>query len=101
MTIRYNDFTDGLWDDCWPTRVYGNLFRDGTNLNDRAGTDNLRVSDSAFVDAAKATSISAQTVRDRRRVDPQLYPRRRQGRQARPIGKRADAGAYEPPCQKR
>lgn len=103
VVIRYNDFTDGLWDDCWPTRVYGNLFRDRTDLNDRGYDHNLRVGNSAFVDAAHGNFHLRRGSVAIGRGNPTLYPRRDKDGRRRPIGKRPDAGAYEasPPKKKR
>lgn len=95
VIIRYNDFTDGVWDDCWPTHVYGNLFRDNTDLRARGWDHNLRVRDGAFVDAVHGNFHLRRGSVAIGRGAPTDFPRRDKDGRLRPKGKRPDVGAYE------
>jgi chitodextrinase len=52
VTVRNNTFTDGLIDDCSPTAVSGNVFREATSTSGSGWTNNMSgLSDSTFANA--------------------------------------------------
>ena len=95
VTIRYNTFTDGLWDDCWPTAVYGNIFR-GRDDGGRGYHDNIANGpDSTFVSAAAGDFHLRPGSKAVGAGDPSHYPATDKDGHPRPQGRRPDAGAYE------
>jgi len=96
VVVRYNTFTDGLIDECSPTSVYGNLFRNVQNDKGNGWRFNIsKARDTNFVNAAAGNFQLARGSAAINSGDPANFPRRDKLGRLRPMGARPDAGAVE------